>query len=231
MRAGNAGSNPAGVKLKNEHRFVFGGTMNEKPILFQYDMIRAILKGRKTVTRRIIKPTVKGCTIGVYTQDGKVSSVVNVQEDGDPWTDIKCPYGQVGDRLWVRETFFTFPSNDHLKPSEIPHTESIESMHKNDIDYLASPIEYYNRGRIRQSIFMPRWASRITLGITEIKIERVQDIEIRGIQNEGIRVPILVDSTEPLVNAYITLWDSINKKRGFGWDSNPWVWVIKFKRI
>ena len=217
--------------------------MKYRPILFNTEMVRAILEDRKTETRRVIKPQPNILKFDPIIMSGKYGYR---DEHGKLY---KCPYGQVGDRLWVRETWFSFPSHDNLKPCEIPHTESIESMHENDIDYLASPIEFYNRGRIRQSIFMPRWVSRITLEITEIKVERVQDITEEGAMAEGIlshnkggpdRIGRIMYASRDgshseweltAAKAFERLWDSINKKRGFGWESNPWVWVVKFRRI
>lgn len=261
--------------------------MNEKPILFQGDMIRAILEGQKTATRRIVKPTVKGCTVGVYTQDGKVSSVVNVQEDGDPWTDIKCPYGQVGNRLWVRETFkvgawrdqgqlriaFDYRASPELvntpwcyPPSSEQYTnqilKAVHELDKKGIEPVGGGpdrIYKWEAGKSplnwKPSIFMPRWASRITLEITEIKVERLQDMDNDNAINEGINkywvnyedgggywnVPacwknpdgkiIKQIQTEDIIEAFANLWDSINKKRGYSWESNPWVWVINFRVV
>lgn len=203
--------------------------MKERPILFSTEMVRAVLDNRKTQTRRVVK---------------KQDIVI----DGR-WTHIKsqCPYGQVGDRLWVRETFYVqpdiyktdIPSPIHYKADG--NTESLE-------DYIQKP-----------SIFMPRWASRITLEITDIWAERVQDISFENCLAEGIISTDFWAGNEACKNfdkwfaehgnklpddeyidegwiaitrsSYQALWDSINLKRGYGWDKNPYVWVITFKRV
>ena len=155
--------------------------MREHPIIFSGEMVRAILAERKAQTRRVIKPQPKGpCFIG------------------------QGPYGQLGDRLWVKETF----------------------AGKKDVVYKAT-----NKDNIRyswkSSIFMPRWASRITLEITDVRVERLQDITLDDIHAEGS----LIADEQGAAGWYMDLWDFLNAKRGFGWETNPFVWVISFKRI
>lgn len=187
--------------------------MKERPILFSGPMVRAILDGRKTQTRRVMKwPR----HLAVDEQTIEASERMN------------CPYGRPGDRLWVKEKWCTYPWNDHLKPSEIPHSEDLFIMHdENDINYLATPIENYNAGKTRPSIFMPRWASRRDLEVTGVRAERVQDISGNDAIAEGIEYTKF-DWMNP-IRAFSALWDSINAKLGYGWDTNPWVWVVDFE--
>ena len=211
--------------------------MNEKPILFNGDMVRAILEGRKTETRRIIKPIHrKACGFNVvFNHDDSFHGILDYDEDETSYDNYSWPYGQVGDRLWVRETWNVLAgySGGSMQPYlKIPSMKTCHTIlvYKSDNDY---------KTKWRPSIFMPRWASRITLEITEIKVERVQDITEEGAKAEGVTInPAL----EILANFYKEhgtkykimfrdLWNSINKKRGFGWDLNPWVWVVKFRRI
>lgn len=169
--------------------------MKEKPILFSTAMVRAILDGRKTMTRRVCKiqpiPIITGYDLTATLTAG-------------------CPYGKVDDRLWVRETWM--PGDSAVK-----------------YYYRATKPEQGNYFKWHPSIFMPREASRITLEITNIKIERLQDISAMDIEREGT----LTENTEisKVLDIWIELWDSINAKRGYGWETNPWVWCISFKKI
>jgi hypothetical protein len=164
--------------------------MNERPILFSGEMVRAILEGRKTQTRRVIKPQLR--------------------------INYKCPYGQPGDRLWVRETWQCFK----------PNTEEIINPNTVNIRALAYRATNEWRGKWRPSIHMPRWASRITLEITAVRVERLQDIGEVDAMREGDPT---CENTH--IDWFRALWDSINAKRGYSWESNPWVWVVEFQRI
>jgi hypothetical protein len=196
--------------------------MKERPILFTGEMVRAILDGRKTQTRRVIKQQpekVEKCF-------GNLRNIPFEKTSIDEYTNIKCPYGNPGDRLWVRETW---------------QTSTKGWIYKADHPEL-KPLAKWKSPR-----FMPRRASRINLEITNIRVERVQDINIYDIEKEGINIinklphPLALSGTNPekvkkFMNAiaqmeFKKLWDSINLKREFGWDSNPWIWVIEFKRL
>lgn len=207
--------------------------MKERPILFSGPMVREILEGRKTQTRRVIrnvpygdhfgKPLIDWPLSGIYEEVGKFWLETQTDVDDSSRTEIKCPYGQPGDRLWVRETWRQGESSFGKIPA--------------NCYYRAD--EYAQDGEgWRPSIFMPRWASRIALEITKVRVERVQDIQrtdaiAEGIdpwpemKNDGDGQPVQTDS----VKEFRRLWDSINAKRGFGWDKNPWVWVVEFKRV
>jgi hypothetical protein len=189
--------------------------MKERPIIFSGDMVRVILDGRKTQTRRVIKPQPK--IIHALYPDASIETE-RIFRRGDQ--RIHCPYGIPGDRLWVRETFChaTLTGYDARKDG-------------GDYWYRATD-EGLCDGPWKPSIFMPRWASRILLEITEVRVERVQDISEKDAGAEGAwRTPAGCShySIEP--PEFETLWDSINAKRGYSWESNPWVWVISFRRI
>ena len=214
--------------------------MAEKPILFSGEMIRAILDGRKTQTRRVIKDKT------FYFGDFAVQLQRMSKNDMSLVTGndfIKCPYGQVGDFLWVRETWACIGA-EHVKPSKIAPGYSVNYKADNDP-------ENWRVEKWRPSIFMPRWASRITLKITNVRVERVQDISQDDAKAEGIARNWLGADCPPEyenewmnytpndeegfpcyspTESFQTLWDSINEKRGFGWDVNPWVWVVEFEK-
>jgi hypothetical protein len=203
----------------------FGGKMKEKPILFSTEMVRAILAGRKTQTRRVIKPTKE--TEWLLLDNWADSYVKN---PGNYLAEA-CPYGTPGDRLWVREThgIQLEPDKDHPKGYVI---------YRADLPDGAS-FAYEGGGSAwRPSIFMPRWASRILLEITHIRVERVQEITPANCGAEGIDIPHpqnpnIEEALKHLAAyhyAFEKLWDSINAKRGYPWESNPWVWVIEFRR-
>lgn len=165
------------------------------------------------------------------------------------YTSRKCPYGQVGDRLWVRETWCAGIEWDSEKPSDIDPL-----CGGNDLWYIAGQNEVENPdkaekpegyGKTRPNIFMPKWATRIRLEITNIRVERVQDISKEESVLEGIKPPPIgsysdcyeiwagkkcISNIDPR-NVFLLLWDSINLKRGYGWDKNPWVWVVEFKKL
>ena len=215
--------------------------MKEHPIIFSTPMVKAILDDRKTQTRRVIKPqpdlgldpfdSYSRINIGRYhptmvDKDGQEypgDEIFGAYTDDGEW-GWKCPYGQVGDRLWVRETFLYRTPNSIIYKADGSEKfitgEYIEKFANiNDERLLCSP-----------SIFMPRWASRITLEITEIRAERLQDISDGDAIAEGCtdKNPIGNLVLEPRY-IFKQLWDSINGKK-YPWDSNCWVWVISFKK-
>ena len=199
--------------------------MNEHPILFSTEMVKAILDGRKSQTRRVIKLP-KDCTR--VQQDYLLSFNRN--------TFNISPYGQVGDRLWVRETHYRFgywAKNGFTKTGKQKWTFKADS---NEVYYMDSPPledaqkphERNVRGLFkRPSIFMPRWASRITLEITEIRVQRLQSITKIDANAEGFFSLSMMQWETMMFQRY---WDIINGKK-YPWESNPWLWAISFKRI
>ena len=205
--------------------------MKEKPILFNTEMVKAVLAGNKTQTRRVIK---NACDI-ITDWDKNDPSYGPFYEDefGDSHESIeRCPYGKIGDQLWVRETFCigrVCETDGH--PME--RTEYVDQC-AGDNDILPKEFCLFEDIDISEviwkpSIFMFRKDSRIQLEITNIRVQRIQDISATDIENEGaLTKPTEINDVLPI---WIKLWDSINKKRGFGWDKNPWVWVIEFRRV
>lgn len=192
-------------------------------------MVRAILEGRKTMTRRVVThPAARHWTDGRFPgADKPIFLAMAGGQGGHQGNWIACPYGQPGDRLWVRETWATWPSMDATKPSRI-YQQPVHYAATFDESKILYPPSMSKKWR--PSIFMPRWASRITLEVTGVKVERVQDISKADAISEGVDLAEEGSLIGPRFN-FMNLWDSINAKRGFGWDVNPWVWVISFRVI
>lgn len=204
----------------------------EKPILFSGPMVRAILDGRKSMTRRVIKPQPEMELDGEILPDG--TGGYGWEPVLPPWS--KWPY-QVGGRLWVRETWKLWedPEDGH---DWVLYRAGGKMSFPNE-PYLDMPYNPFS-DKWRPSIFMPRWASRITLEITNVRVERLGEITEEDAGKEGANSEFECDvatfcgggkipeSTYKL--GFKHLWDSINDKT-YPWSSNPWVWVIEFKRV
>ncbi|MGP5476857.1 hypothetical protein [Pseudomonas helleri] len=209
--------------------------IKERPILFLAPMVRAILEGRKTVTRRPVKATKAHADGFMMLDHGKGWRPYNAF--GDFASDhegmeypIACPYGKLGDRLWVRETCFI---NDYREAS-VPEQERADC----EIHYRADGIPDFEGEELirwRPSIHMPRWASRILLEVTDVRVERLQDITEEQALAEGIKkhsdggyhVEDGKHFSDSPVESFACLWSSV----GGDWDANPWVWCVSFKRI
>lgn len=208
----------------------------ERPILMSAPVVRALLAGTKTQTRRIVKHHITGPNPpgGFYDwHDKRTGAWVGAHGGNLKFNKtnaaVLCPYGGPGDRLWVRETWAAAHNTDHLKPSEI----DCESR----IHYAATE----NLGGLlkRPSIFIPRWASRIALEVTGVRVERLQSISSADAIKEGIEAcphggewrDYLNPTRDMLTprNSYRSLWESINGPGS--WDANPFVWVVEFRRI
>jgi len=218
--------------------------------------VNAILAGRQTQDRRPIKPqpihsSGQWSDLWIVKTDGKRKgmSCVNATEwDVQYWCKQWCPY-QVGDHLWVRETF-VLESNFNLGSYPPPFNDGRPVRWVDDEHYGRywqqphyratdpTPELYYpdrEDGTVKwtPSIHMPRWASRITLEITDVRVERIQDISLEDIKAEGISYNYPISSSRNDAYAYYRnmerIWDNIYAKRGFGWDANPWVWVLEFR--
>ncbi|MDO9053819.1 MAG: hypothetical protein Q8K43_10455 [Sulfurimicrobium sp.] len=193
--------------------------MKERPILFNNQMMRALLDGSKAQTRRIVKPQPDYFACGWPCVFGKCCferNCLSSHKDNKHLIVLKSPFGKTGDQLWVRETWARHPD------------------YSNNAVYRADPECKYDVDKWTPSIHMPRWASRIQLEITGVRVERLQDISEADALSEGVNVhpdhhgkPR--DSIYSPVNAYRDLWESINGPGS--WDVDPWVWVIEFRRV
>lgn len=195
-------------------------TVKERPIIFGGEMVRAILDERKTQTRRVVMRQPPEDRPRHCWFDAPIYGWTWDTEPTADWFKVRCPYGRPGDRLWVRETWATSIGTGEQR-----------------VMYKAGKEGGYGEPEYgwKSPIFMPRWASRITLEITDVRAERVQDTSIEDVLAEGIKEVRGQHSgehwREGTGGEFVRLWDSINVKRGFGWESNPWVWAITFKRI
>lgn len=237
--------------------------MKERPILFSGEMVRSILGDRKKQTRRIVKPLCGQPVFYAY-HEGEPYPYYFRRKDG-VWDSFKtfeelaakyCPYGVKGDRLWVRETWAPVQP---LVSGELQYDSArlveidgypIEVWYRADgeLGVLAYVVE--DGPRWKPSIHMPRSASRITLEITDVRLQRLQDISEEDAIAEGVE-PLDIGCRiyrdylghggdypgsdylgfKNPIDSFRTLWDSIYSDRSFSWDSNPWVWVIEFKKI
>lgn len=230
--------------------------MRERPILFSGAMVRAILAGTKTQTRRVsliddfettshpdgittwrvnFSKAVKGVLgsySGTHCTDAEAQRIIASQF---------CPYGSVGDRLWVRETHAIVPRTAYRCSDGVQQTLRPDDEH--DAAIYREGWERSTGGiRWRPSIHMPRWASRILLEITDVRVERLKELTAVDADAEGVRREVTDlgrlyfgpdaganDWTRDPCEAFSELWESIN---GAGsWDANPWIWAISFRRI
>lgn len=212
--------------------------MRERPIIFSAPMVRAILSGAKTQTRRAVKPQPpagwdRNCWFSAPVW-GWTAEAVPAQT----WHKVRCPFGQPGDRLWVRETWQAihvsidpetgYGDDVQAAPStpkdscngwwSVVHaaTDPQASEHRDDRGFAWRP-----------SIHMPRWASRILLEVVRVRVERLQAINEVDAIAEGAD-PVIGDH-QPYRAGFMRLWESINGPGS--WDANPWVWVIEFKKL
>ncbi|MFS7253825.1 hypothetical protein AB6869_24940 [Rahnella rivi] len=222
--------------------------MKERPILFNGEMVRAILSGRKTQTRRVINPQPSsGVRKSVLVKSGV--------EDGHG-RELVCPLGQPGDQLWVREAFRMAKSLDIHSPGDVAEL-SLNAGYKNPwapIQFEAdgvragkwsgfdTPPVVTEPGKLRPSLHMPRWASRIQLEISNVGVQRLQDISSGDAVREGIcQLPAsgrycinpgdqyFGGASHSAKEVYSWLWESIYGEGS--WGANPWVWVIEFERV
>lgn len=233
----------------------------EWPIIFSGEMVRAILDGRKTQTRRVVKqqkdwwrwmePDVGGgwCA-GESPMDDKLRQAF--RKAGGKGFD--CPHGVPGDRLWVRETYRLLRGYDGLTPTLAGIAMGEDKDYS--VDYRATPMTRdtgngpfaFNPddwGKWRPSIHMPRWACRIVPELTDVRVQRIQEITEWEARDEGCEpVPTRVQDLAAIVyggprwvdamsylQGFAKLWDSLNAKRGYPLESNPWVWAITFRKL
>lgn len=217
--------------------------MTERPVLFNDAMVRAVLSGRKTQTRRVLPPVVdlRGPPhAGEAPPD--VLLMVRRSADAD-WTPLPCPYGAPGDRLWVREAWSLgrvmrdcegTPDDVMYWSGPLPKVDPRGARLVDDwsVGYRATSGD---EGPWRPSIHMPRWASRLTLRVTSVRVERVQSITEADAEAEGAGfadAPCEWTGMEPgYRQGFAHLWARVNAERpDIGWPANPWVWVVGFER-
>ncbi len=202
--------------------------MKERPILFSAPMVRSLLNGTKTQTRRVCKPAEAAALSFVVEVPDPLErgQVYNGSHFGDEEGGVQfaCPYGGIGDRLWVRETHAPQPDCSLAWEKWLNGAGGEKPI----IHYAADASDRAWVDKWRPSIHMPRWASRIDLEIIGVRIERLQEIGEADARAEGYEIgpPPCID--DPM-RWYRYLWEQIN---GAGsWDANPWVWVVEFRRI
>lgn len=226
--------------------------MKGRPILFNAEMVRAVLSGAKTQTRRICKPAEERALTAVVEVPDPIErgQVYNGSTFGDEDGEIqfRCPLGQPRDRLWVRETFYAWGRWETRLSAKkgrdewhfVDLTETSRYRYAADGDGLIPmPGRREAAGVIpgwwkRPSIFMPHQASRIALEISGVRVQRLQDISTEDALAEGVNVhpdhhPKPATSIYSPVQAFRDLWESINGSDS--WDENPWVWAINFAVI
>jgi hypothetical protein len=205
--------------------------MEEHPILFTREMVRAIIRGNKTQTRRVIKlPSSNYNFLGWCTSttgDKKqIGRAIFENMDTKESVYLKCPYGQFGDHLWVRETWAVYPGLQTQQPT-LFYKENGDDCAYMDMRNL----------KWKPSIFMPRWAARLHLEIKKVSVGLLKDISINDCLAEGmtpLRQMYIFGMNSEMIKrsyqlSYSMIWDSLYKNNS--WDSNPYIWVIEFKRL
>lgn len=211
-------------------------SVKERPILFSGPMVAALLAGRKSQTRRALnpQPTLIDAKGGgkiwhLKTRTGFANSNADgswpawmvrhaKDQDGNVYPAV-CPYGAAGDRLWVREAFHVTAACDAVYRADYPANAVARGMEN---------IPAESDVRWTPSIHMPRWASRLTLEVTEVRVQRLQDISEEDARAEGVAGPF--DALFTPRRRFESLWDSINGERpGCSWEANCWVWAVSFR--
>jgi hypothetical protein len=209
-------------------------TVRERPILFSGAMVRAILDGSKTQTRRVVLPQppewIDSFGYSCFTPKGSISGrgywkgVPGDEGPGEKFYPLK--YGKLGDLLWVRETLEQFGDGSWVYAADQCPIEL-------DADDARVPAmvswAHHQQREVCSSIHMPRWACRLVLELTDVRVEKLQRISHEDALAEGID---RCNSSSMLMarERYQLLWDSLNASRGYSWDRNPWVWVLSFRR-
>ncbi|MFH0021759.1 hypothetical protein ACFZAC_09150 [Pseudomonas fluorescens] len=222
--------------------------IKERPILFSAPMVRAILDGRKTVTRRPVKgwqvPTEDTSVatgerhrwMAIAQRDPRYGFGVFGATEAECAKELEefapCPYGRRGERLWVRETWQADAQLDAVAPRDLSQGEPIQ--YPADGAVRQTGCSMITPGKGRPSIHMPRWVCRIQLEITDVRVERLQDITRSDIRAEGLQCPPELASDDVSPNYrdwYPAAWKELWNSTGGDWDANPWVWCVSFRRV
>lgn len=221
--------------------------MQERGMIFNGEMVRAILDGRKTQTRRPVKFPVHDKNLGCELSGNELSGELSAGNY------LNSAFGKPGDRIWVREAYRFPASLDDVSPTGVgemavatgyrkpwaPTFYEFTGTFSDGWKGFETPPKVSDAGKLRPSIHMPRWASRILLEITNVRVERLNSIHDVDAMREGIQnlttcshsdfgIPGVVNAQHP-VRAFQLLWESIYGADS--WRANPWVWVIEFKRV
>lgn len=220
--------------------------MRERPILFSGPMVRSILEGRKSQTRRVVKFTGTPPSDAEAKRQHPIGFMHETGFDG-----VRCPYGQPEDRLWVRETLLQRNDGSWMYAAD----KAPVTVPSNDSHRVLRMVSWahHKEGSTCVSIHMPRWASRLTLEVTEVRVQRLQEISEEDARAEGVaqlddpfqegteywacqKGSCLKDGgCSGVLSArasFETLWDSINGERpGCAWGDNPWVWAVSFSVV
>lgn len=197
--------------------------VKELPILFSGPMVRALLEGRKTQTRRVLRPQPHEDLANTVHYDRATGGAMWSSIRGDH--GVACPYGKPGDRLWVRETWMFSPVGkfalvDMPIPKSLPENWTV--LYQSTGDNVIKPLKW------KPGIHMPRWASRITLEVVSVRVEQLQDISEEDAIAEGVAMPI-GHCCYSARESYHTLWESINGPGS--WEANPWLWCVEFRQL
>lgn len=210
--------------------------MKERPILFSAPMVRAIREDRKTQTRRVVKPSKLPDGNWMVETIGGTHKITHWDNDTAETSILTCPYGQPGDFLWVRETWM--PDAPHDGTWAATSFYGCKNSPLSDIpERFRTPAHCLYRASWtgndlvgwKPSIHMPRWASRITLEITGVRVERLWDISDSDSLAEGIYPTSTGLYPGSPKAVYRKLWESINGPGS--WEANPFVWVLEFRRV
>ena len=228
--------------------------IRERPIIMSGDSVRAILAGAKTQTRRVVKPQppswIRTFGYSAFTPVGHISGRGIFEPDGPAEKFYRCPHGRVGDRLWGRETFSTSGltryhrsgnPDDHGGPNDPCCAYAATATYRCG-KRVPDAAMATGAHKWKSPLFMPRWASRLTLELTEVRVERVQKITHADALAEGCAgrdwvqerpfPPETINEAGELPrHEYKRTWDALNAARGFPWSSNCWTWVLRFRVV
>lgn len=219
--------------------------MAEHPIIMRDWSVCAILDGRKTQTRRVIRPQPSIPDYFEWRHEDKWRPYDDLGNWLPCYGSWRCPYGVPGDALWVREAHWFTRSQSGLRRVKILCRAARERFDSSQWRAVPQDKRFpLASERWRPSIHMPRWACRLRLSVQDIRVERVQDISEADAMAEGVEATTALVNNEHLftecrpdlpripaaVQGFCELWDRINAKRGYGWAVNPWVWVVSFRR-
>ena len=230
-----------------------GSKMTERPILFNDNMVRAILENQKTQTRRVINRLLGFGKITAFDSSSTDGYNCDFRDNNMRWNSLTkkellaaCPYGQVGDELWCKETWALIEDPSCFRRTTITGIWDLLLDHKTGRPKIESQEEMQMKliyeadhndwgGGWKSPLYMPRKYSRLQLLIKDVRVERLQNISEEDAMSEGvIPAPFTKAGRKSHllhVEAFEELWESINAKRGYPWQFNPWVWVIEFEQL